>query len=104
MTEYDAQILSQPFRERIYRRNFSFFLADNIMYNVAMGIIGATTVIPDFVRHLTASEVLIGLFATLPTIGSSLPQLLVARYIVRHARKKWWYIGPNIPARSMVLI
>jgi MFS family permease len=104
MTEYDAQVLSQPFRERIYRRNFSFFLADNIMYNVAMGIIGATTVIPDFVRHLTASEVLIGLFATLPTIGSSLPQLLVARYIVRHARKKWWYIGPNIPARSMVLI
>ncbi|MCH8293102.1 hypothetical protein IH992_18590 [Candidatus Poribacteria bacterium] len=88
MTESDAQVLSQSFRERIYRRNFIYFLADNILFNVAMGIISSTTVIPDFVRRLTDSEILIGLFGSLFTIGHTLPQLFVARVIVRHARKK----------------
>jgi MFS family permease len=104
MTASDAPALSRSSRERIYRRNFIYFLADNISWNVGMGIVGAATVIPDFVRHLTASEILIGLSGSLPVIGHALPQLLVARYIVRHARKKWWFVGPNIPARSMLLI
>jgi MFS family permease len=103
MAESDAQVLSQSVRERIYRRNFFFFLADNISFNVAMGIIGSTTVIPDFVRRLTGSEILIGLAGSLSTVGNTLPQLLVARYIVRHARKKWWFVVPNIPGRLMML-
>lgn len=91
-------------RERVYRRNFAYFLADNILINVGMGIIGAATVIPDFVRHLTASEVLIGLSGSLWVIGQTLPQLLVARLVVRYRRKKWWFVGPNIPARLMMLL
>jgi len=104
MTESDAPALSRSVRERIYRRNFVFFLGDNILFNVAKGINGETTLIPDFVRHLTGSEILIGLFGALPTIGGTLPQLLIARYIVRSARRKWWFVGPNIPARFMMLI
>jgi MFS family permease len=104
MTESDAQVLSQSFRERIYRRNFIYFLADNILFNVAMGIISSTTVIPDFVRRLTDSEILIGLFGNLFTIGNTLPQLFIAHYIVRHARKKWWFVGPNISVRFVILI
>jgi hypothetical protein len=73
-------------RERIYRRNFVYFLADSLLFTLAMEIIGGTTVIPDFVRHLTNSEILIGLSGSLFTIGYLLPQLLVARYIVRYAR------------------
>jgi MFS family permease len=69
-----------------------------------MGIIGVTTVIPDFVRHLTDSEILIGLSGSLFTIGFTLPQLFIARYIVRHDRKKWWFVGPNIPVRFVILI
>jgi len=103
MTESGAQVHSQSFRERIYRRNFFFFLADNILFNVGIGIIGSMTVIPDFVRHLTSSEILIGLAGSISTVGNTLPQLLVARYIVRHARKKWWFVGPNIPGRLMML-
>ena len=103
MTESGAQVLSEPQRERIYRRNFVFFLADNILFGVAMGLIGATTVIPDFVRHLTDSEILIGLSGSIFTIGFTLPQLFVARYIVRYARKKWWFVGPNIPVRFVIL-
>ena len=104
MTTLVEQELAPSQRERIYRHNFVFFLADNILFMVAMGILGATTVIPDFVRHLTNSEILIGLSGSLFTIGFTLPQLFIARYIVRHARKKWWFVGPNIPVRFVLLI
>ena len=95
---------SGPARERIYRRNFAFFFADAMLFTVAMGIIGPTTVIPDFVRRLTDSEVLIGLAGNVFTVGFALPQLFVARYIVRHERKKWWFVGPNIPTRFIILL
>jgi MFS family permease len=104
MTESNSQILSQSFRERIYRRNFFFFLTDGILFMVAMGMLGNTTVIPDFVRRLTNSEVLIGLSSSLFEIGWTVPQLFIARYIVRYARKKWWFAGPNIPVRFVILI
>jgi MFS family permease len=99
-----AEAPSPSARERIYRRNFVFFLADNILYNVAAGIIGSNTVIPDFVRHLTSSEILIGLFGGLVAIGQSLPQLFIARYIVRYASKKPWFVIPNVPVRVVMLI
>jgi MFS family permease len=104
MTATQNQELSEAARERIYRRNFAFLLLDNVMFNIAIGIIGATTLIPDFVRQLTDSEILIGIFGSLFTVGNTLPQLFVARYIVRVARKKWWFIGPSIPVRMTMLV
>lgn len=98
------QTLSPAQRERIYRRNFFFFLTDGTLFTVAMGIIGTTTVIPDFVRRLTGSEILIGLSGSLFDIGWTLPQLFVARYIVQATNKKWWFAGPNIPVRFVILI
>lgn len=92
------------YREKIYRHNFVYFLIDGILFMVALGIISSTTVIPDFVRRLTDSEILIGLSGSLFTIGYTLPQLFIARYIVRYARKKWWFVGPNIPVRFIILI
>ncbi len=53
---------------------------------------------------LTDSEILIGLSGSLFTIGFTLPQLFVAHYIVRSAHKKWWFVGPNIVIRPMMLI
>lgn len=101
-TMTDAETAAQ--REPIYRRNFVYFLADNVFFNVALGIISAATVIPDFVRRLTDSEILIGLSGSLFVIGNTLPQLFIARVIVRHARKKWWFVAPNIPVRFVILI
>jgi len=89
--------------EPVYRRNFPFFLADSIIFNLAMGIISPTTLIPDFIRHLTSSEILIGLSSSLFDVGWMLPQLIIARYIVRSERKKWWFVGPNIPVRFVIL-
>jgi MFS family permease len=100
----DPIALPLSVHEPIYRRNFFFFLIDNILFNLAMGIIGPTTLIPDFIRHLTNSEVLIGLSSSLFEVGWTMPQLFIARYIVRFERKKWWFIGPNIPVRFVMLI
>lgn len=96
--------LSQAFREKAYRRNFSIFVLDGILFMVAMGTIGATTVIPDFVRRLTDSEILIGISGSLFDIGWTLPQLFIARYVIRFERKKWWFVGPSIPVRFVILI
>ncbi|NUQ07179.1 MAG: MFS transporter [Anaerolineae bacterium] len=104
MPQDEPQALSSQQRERIYRRNFLFFLSDGILFSLGMALIGPTTVIPDFVRRLTSSEVLIGLSSSIFDVGWTLPQLFIARYIVRAERKKWWFIGPNIPMRFLMLI
>lgn len=104
MTTPAEQEYTPAQREQIYRRNFVWFLADGILFTVAMAILSPTTVIPDFVRHLTHSEILIGLSGSLFGIGFFFPQLLIARYIVRYAHKKWWFVGPNIPVRFVILI
>jgi len=104
MTDAPAPALTPAARERVYRRNFFYFVADNVLFNLALGLMGGTTVVPDFVRRLTGSEILIGLSGSLFTIGFTLPQLLVARYVVRYARKKWLFVGPNLPVRFVILI
>jgi len=104
MTKISAETLTPTQREQVYRRNFLYFLTDGILFTVAMGIIGPTTLIPDFIRHLTKSEILIGFSSSIFDVGFTLPQLFIARYIVRSARKKWWFVGPNIPVRFMMVI
>lgn len=104
MPQVDTETLTEPQREQIYRRNFFHFLMDSLLFTLAMSVIGATTVIPDFIRQLTDSEILIGLSGNLFTIGFTVPQLFVARYIVRYANKKWWFVGPNIPVRFVILL
>jgi MFS family permease len=104
MTDSEEKTISLSDREGVYRRNFALLLIDGILFTLALNLIGATTVIPDFVRRLTSSEILIGLSSALFEIGWALPQLFIARYIVRFERKKWWFAGPNIPVRFVILI
>lgn len=104
MTDTVVETVSPEFRQNAYRKNFYYFLSDGILFSVAMALMGATTVVPDFVRQLTSSDILIGLSGSLFDIGWTLPQLFVARYIVRFARKKPWFVGPNIPVRFVILL
>ncbi len=104
MTDIATQSPPQTSLEPIYRRNFIWFLTDGILFMVALNMIGATTVIPDFMRNLTNSEILIGISGSLFDVGWTLPQLFIARYIVRAQNKKWWFIGPNIPSRFVILV
>jgi MFS family permease len=99
----DEQSVTVADNDPIYRRNFVFFLGDFIVFSIALSLIGASTVIPDFVRKLTGSEVLIALSSQMFEIGWLLPQLLVARRLMLVERKKWWFIGPNIPVRTLIL-
>ncbi len=103
MTDSTAQTLSPAQLESTYRSNFLLFLVDGILFTIAMGIIGTTTVIPDFIRQLTDSEVLIGLSSSLFEVGWMMPQLFMARYLLQFSRKKWWFAGPNIPVRFAIL-
>lgn len=91
-------------RESIYRRNFAVFLSDFLLFSIGMGLVGSTTVIPDFIRRLTGAEVLIALSSQTFEIGWMLPQLLVARHLLHVRHKKWWFIGPNIVVRPLLLI
>lgn len=95
--------LSPSERDAVYRRNYRLFLWDFIVFTVGMGLLGPSTVIPDFVRGLTGSEILIGLSGQLFDICWLLPQLLVARRLLTVARKKWWFVIPNIPVRLLIL-
>jgi MFS family permease len=100
----DKIVLQVDSNEPVYRRNFFYFLIDGVLFMTALNLIGSTTVIPDFVRQLTDSEILIGLSANLFEIGFTLPQLFIARYLIQFEHKKWWFIGPNIPVRFIMLI
>ena len=104
MTHIEPHGLSPEYREKIYRKNFVFFLTDGILFTLAMSILGPSTLIPDFIRRLTNSEILIGFSSSLFDVGWTLPQLFIARYIVRFERKKWWFAGPNIPVRFVMFI
>jgi MFS family permease len=97
-------MLSSTELDRIYRRTFIYFLWDFVVFGVAISLIGASTVIPDFVRKLTDQEVVIALSGQMFEVGWLLPQLLVARYLMGVANKKWWFVAPNIPVRTFILI
>src|SRR5690606_18927945 len=99
-----APALTSTEREPVYRRNFRVFLTDYILFSVGMGLVGATTVIPDFVRRLTDVEVLIALSSQMFEILWLLPHLLIARRLVRVRNKKWWFVGPNIVARPVLIL
>lgn len=96
--------LSSDQRERIYRRNFIYFLLDNALFNIGYNLAGTTTVIPDFLGHLTKSQVLVGLLSNFFSIGNTLPQLIIARLIVGSPHKKPWFILPNLFVRWVVIL
>ena len=75
-----------------------------MLFSVAFNLIGSTTVIPDFVRKLTGSEILIAFSSQMFEILWLLPQLLVARSLIRVQNKKMWFVIPNIPVRTLMLI
>ncbi len=104
MTISKPHALSVIQLERLYRSNFFLFLADGIFFTVAIGLISSHTVIPDFIRQLTDSEILIGFSSSMFEILWMLPQLFVARYLVQVSHKKWWFAGPNIFVRFAIPI
>ncbi len=74
--------------ERNLRWNAMANLLDGALFWFGINFAASGTILPLYVRHLTDSDVLIGLVATISSGGWYLPQLLTANYIERLPRKK----------------
>lgn len=63
------------------RRNVIVNVLDAGMWLFGISFMSATTILPVFLRHLTASPLLIGLVAAILDMGWFLPQLFIAPYV-----------------------
>lgn len=81
-------VLTTLLPQRAYRWNFVMMGLDYSLFLLALSFASAYGVLPLFVHHLTASNLFLGLIATVRAIGTSLPPILVAPYTERLRRKK----------------
>lgn len=70
------------------RHNFIVSVLDGAFFGFALGFASSVTILPLFVSTLTDSTVLIGMIASIQTIGWQLPQLLTAVRVARLRRYK----------------
>lgn len=75
-------------RRSVYLRNFLALLGDAIAFGLAVTFASATTTLPDFVRTLTSSQAVVGLFSAASSGAWLIPQLLYARHLTHQRRKK----------------
>lgn len=84
-----------------YRWNFTVNIMDAVFFWFGMGFASVNTVLPAFLRHFTSSNLIIGLVASLNTLGWFLPQIFSANYIQKIKRKKdiilRWGLGERLP-------
>ena len=84
-----------------YRWNFIVNIMDMIFFSIGMSFASVSTILPAFIRHLTSSNLIIGLIASLSTLGWFLPQIFTANYIQKLGRRKDFVLlgglGERIP-------
>src|SRR6056297_47666 len=74
--------------EANYRFNFIVNVLDGAFYTLGLGIISVNTILPLFVRQLTESKFLISLITAILMFGTTVPQLLSAKWTAKLDRKK----------------
>lgn len=79
---------SSPTKPPNYRWNFIAFVTDYVFFGTAYSFINPNSVLPAFIRQLTASAPVIGMVTTIYNGCWLLPQLIVARAINDKPRKK----------------
>lgn len=111
MPKQSEQTLLLRFNDEVkrdYRWNFTVNLLDWVFFSVGMSFASLNTVLPAFARHLTSSNLLIGLIPSLSTLGWLLPQILIANFTQKLRRKKDLIIfsglGERIPWLFLFLI
>ncbi len=86
-----GQEVEQPVAEtpaRHARWNFAVNLWDIIFIMLGLSFVSRETIMPVFISHLTDSKLAIGLIPAIYSLGTSLPQLLVANFSERLRFKK----------------
>lgn len=78
---------SQPQRPFL-KWNFVANVCDGAIFSLAMSFVSLQTVLPVFVKKISGSNVAVGLIPVLWTVGFNFPQIFIANYTQRFARKK----------------
>lgn len=68
--------------------NFMANVCDGAIFAMAMSFVSVQTVLPVFVKRMGGSNVAVGLIPVLWTVGFNFPQIFIANYTQRFARKK----------------
>ncbi len=86
------------------RYNIAAYLADMVLFSLALAFLDTSTVIPDFVGQATDSKVLVGISGILFAVGWRLPQLALAPTVNRTKNKRRFMFWTSLPGRFMFLI
>lgn len=90
------------------RFNFTVNVLDGAFFGLGLGFASTVTIIPLFINSLTDSKLLIGLIASLHTIGWHLPQLLTAERVSQMRRYKpmvmWMTLHERWPFLGLALL
>ncbi len=80
-----------------YRWNFFWMALDNMMFFFIFMGLSPYTILPFYVQHFTDSKILIGLIPTIYLVGTTVPQLFMAKFLrKRRKRKKYLLLAALI--------
>ena len=86
------------------RRNAWAFIGESTWFGLGLVFASTTTVLPEFVRQLTGSAVLIGLIISLTEGAWRAPQLLFANWLANKPRKKIYLTRAGLVGRPAYLL
>lgn len=75
-------------REKYFKRNFVFFVLDNVFFCFVISILSQVTILPYFVESLTDSKVAVALIPALAIIGYNITPFLGTLHCVRSHHKR----------------
>ncbi len=94
MAEADVELLRRSHpeyiaaAERNLRRNYLLMTGDQAAFAFAIALLSETTILPAFVKSLTAAPLALGLLAAIFAVGHYAPQLVGAHLSMGRARRK----------------
>lgn len=94
------------------KHNFTVGVGDGAFFGLGLGFASTVTIVPLFVDSLTDATILIGLVASIQTIGWNLPQLLTANFVAKLRRylpmvmfmtfhERWPFLGLALVALAV---
>lgn len=101
-----------PELQKNLKHNFAVGVGDGAFFGLGLGFASTVTVVPLFIASLTDSTTLIGLVASIQTIGWNLPQILTANFVAKLRRylpmvmfmtfhERWPFLGLALVALAV---
>lgn len=91
-----------------FKINFIMGVLDGCFFGMGLGLASYVTIFPLFVSYLTDSTILIGLIATIHTLGWQLPQLFTSNRVSKLSRIKpmvfWMTLHERLPMFGLVMV